>query len=527
MLNSIRKNAKSRVFQVPLVVIIFVFIFYFGYNTLSGNASTAAAKVNGVEISFQDYNETYRRMEDFYKETLGGQVSEDILNQLGLKKRAMDLLIDRVILAQQAEALGFEVSDDEINTAIKNQEVFFQNGAFNEDKYRQILSINGYSHAKYKEERRFELLLNKVQDYYRNTAVVTDADAENEFKERNTFVTANYVAFDPAVFAITAQFTEQQVEEFYKAEGEAFRTQEKRSAKYLEFKTEDFLKEVTITEEALASEYSARKSRFYDEEAARQKSLDEVRDELEGILKNEKAANLAERVAYNTLTDLEDSKTKWDDLDFKTTDVVGAAESSESFPDSPDFQKMLFAIGKDSQGAEVMDNDVVYIVAVNELIPSSIPELSEVKDAVEARFRIIEGNRLAREAAESFLAKATAEGWEKALDGTGYKVLTSESFNAKATSIPPLGYSADAPKKFFDAPEAGKVIDTPFEIGGNFNAFSIATVTNPDMGLFPEEMEAIKAELLPAKREEALETNMEQLRENADIELNRQFLNEQ
>jgi len=526
MLNTIRKNAKSRVFQVPLVVIIFVFIFYFGYSSLSGNNSTAAAKVNGVEISFQDYNETYRRMEDFYKETLGGQVSEDILNQLGLKKRAMDMLIDRILLAQQADELGFEVSDDEINTAIKSQEVFFQDGAFNQDRYRQILSINGYSHAKYKEERRFELLLNRVQDYYRNSAVVTDEDAEREFRDRNTFVTANYITFDPVVFAKTAQFTDEQIEAFYKAEGEAFRTQEKRSAKYLEFKTEDFLGEVTITEETLASEYSARKSRFYDEEEARQKSLDEVRDELEGILKSEKAATLAERVAYNTLTDLEDGKTTWSDQNFKTTDVVGAAESSDTFPDSPDLKKTLFSIDRESKGAEVLDDDVVYIVAVNELIPSVVPELAEVRDSVEARFRTIEGARLAKEAAESFLAKATSEGWGKALEGTGYKVLTSEKFNAKASSITPLGYSADAPKAFFSAPEVGKVIEAPFEIGGKFNAFSIASLTPPDMDLFLQEKDGIKAELLPAKREEALNSNMEQLRASADIELNKQFLSE-
>ena len=135
MLTSIRKNAKNRVFQILLVMIIFVFAFYFGFNTMRGTSSTAAAKVNGVEISIEDYNDSYRRLEDFYRQTLGNDVSQELLNQLGLKKRAIDMLIDRILLAKEADELGFEVSDDEINTAIKSQDVFFQNGVFNQDKY--------------------------------------------------------------------------------------------------------------------------------------------------------------------------------------------------------------------------------------------------------------------------------------------------------------------------------------------------------------------------------------------------------
>lgn len=71
MLDILRKNAQSVVIQVIVVVIAVVFVFW-GVGTNLGGNPNALAVVNGKEISYREFQQSYERAVESYKQQFGG-----------------------------------------------------------------------------------------------------------------------------------------------------------------------------------------------------------------------------------------------------------------------------------------------------------------------------------------------------------------------------------------------------------------------------------------------------------------------
>ncbi|TAL17333.1 hypothetical protein EPN96_05775 [bacterium] len=526
MLAAIRKNARNRVFQVILGLIIFVFAFYFGYGTFRDTKKTYAVTVNGAGITAEQYTDSYRRLESFYRKNFGDQIPQELFDQLGLKDRALDLLIDRVLLLKTAGEMGIKVTEEELNAAIKSQPAFAENGAFSQDRYMAILRANNYTHDQYKAERREELLLTKAQDAVKNSAAVSDAEVEEEFRNRNTQITADYVAFKPENFISSAFATDEKLAEFLKTEGELFRTQEKRSAKYVFLPSTKFMAEVSVPDKQLEQEYQARAALFYDENLKRQKPLAEVKDELAVIVRREKARELAFKAADNLLMDIEDKKTSWEKLSPSVTPLVAQGEPHPAVPQEKKFLEALFALSPSASGEVVEGNEGVYLVAIAVAQPSEIPPLARIREQVKAEWAKVEAKRLAKEAARRFAQSAKGGNWGSAVAAGRYTSLATQPFNKKSDSIQPLGASQEAKDALFANLSPGFVPQDGFEIGEAAYAFRISSISMPNMGNLESEREKIRQELLPAKREQVLADHMKQLREKAEIDYNVAFFPE-
>src|SRR4051794_40429732 len=104
MLAAMRRNSRNVVIYVLFGVIIGVFILNFGpggRGCSGGGASNAyASKIAGVTVSEQEFRFTYIGAG-------GGQFGP---RDQRVKEVVMDKLIERELFAQEAEKLGFSVS---------------------------------------------------------------------------------------------------------------------------------------------------------------------------------------------------------------------------------------------------------------------------------------------------------------------------------------------------------------------------------------------------------------------------------
>ncbi len=89
MLNIIRKNAQSFVIQAVVIIIAVVFIFW-GVNSQLKNPSNAMAVVNGQEIGYREFMQSYERAVEQYKEQFGGQMPDKFLESIRLKEQVLD-----------------------------------------------------------------------------------------------------------------------------------------------------------------------------------------------------------------------------------------------------------------------------------------------------------------------------------------------------------------------------------------------------------------------------------------------------
>jgi len=72
-----------------------------------------------------------------------------------LKKTALDTLIERALMRQYLEKLGFSVSDREIEQKISS--IRTSNGIANNDQFRQMLALQGMSFEQLRDQIRFQM----------------------------------------------------------------------------------------------------------------------------------------------------------------------------------------------------------------------------------------------------------------------------------------------------------------------------------------------------------------------------------
>ena len=78
MLDLMRKHARNWIMKVLLGIIIVVFVFYFGSIGRSRQADIVAT-VDGKTIAYVDLQKEHQNLSQFYRQRLGGMLTDEML----------------------------------------------------------------------------------------------------------------------------------------------------------------------------------------------------------------------------------------------------------------------------------------------------------------------------------------------------------------------------------------------------------------------------------------------------------------
>lgn len=116
MLEAIRQKKENLLYTLILVAIIFVMVFVYGSGKMSNTKGEGAvvAWVNGESISQREFQQVlqYRLMQ--YQQMLGAQYDEKLISAFRIPESTLEELIKYKLLAQEAAARGFLISDVEL-----------------------------------------------------------------------------------------------------------------------------------------------------------------------------------------------------------------------------------------------------------------------------------------------------------------------------------------------------------------------------------------------------------------------------
>ena len=268
MLDRIRRNVRHPYIQVLLGMVILVFILFFGWS-MSSQKPTYVAKVNGDSIDYRAYQQAYNGLMRIYQEAFGNTLSPEKMREMELGRRALDQLIDQTLLMQEARRRSLKATDEDLEAAIQAVPVFQDQGRFDKKRYLQVLENNRITPLEFEQSKRQELLLGKVEQSIRAEATVTDAEVKKEYEARNTKIDLEFVTFDPAALRGAVKPAEKDLQDYYEANKESFRTAEKRVARYVLFRPEPHLSKVAATPDDVQKEYNLRLDQFTVKETVR------------------------------------------------------------------------------------------------------------------------------------------------------------------------------------------------------------------------------------------------------------------
>jgi len=207
MLEQMRKSQRSLLISALFIILIAVFIINFGPQSRGGSCESTfqgndhyAAKVAGDNISTNDFRYGFLLIG-------GSQVPVQQAKAQRLKETVMDKLIERELLAQEAERLGYAVTEDEVEDLIGDSKIIGlgyprtvpqmqKEGKFNYDSFKNFVSFQlGVTPKSFIEEQKRELLASRVRDLLRGSVIVSPEEVKADFVRRGRQVNLEYVRF--------------------------------------------------------------------------------------------------------------------------------------------------------------------------------------------------------------------------------------------------------------------------------------------------------------------------------------------
>jgi peptidyl-prolyl cis-trans isomerase D len=270
--------------------------------------------------------------------------------------------------------------------------------------------------------------------------------------------------------------------------------------------------------------------RVDDKQEAHLKTLDEVKDQIEPILKQQKA----QQIAQNEADDLaQAAKTKGLDaaaaakgIPVVTSDFFARKDVIPGLGPSPQFMEAVFTAAEKSPAESVATSQGFAVFELTAIKPQATPTFEEVRDKVEEQFKTERSNVLLSQKAQELSDRAKAgHDLKKAAKELGAELKTSD-FVGPDGQVPDLGSMTGQASVAFNM-KPGE-ISGPIISGGNGVVLNVLEVQAPSDADYAAKKDQIRDQLLQNKEQELFQlfvTNLrDQMQKSGKIKINQDEL---
>lgn len=381
MLDILRNRAQSTLIQALVIIIALVFIFW-GVGTNLGNRKNIVAKVNGAEISLLEFQQLYDRTLDNYRQQFGGQIPDGLLESLDIKGQVLGQLIQAELFRQGGTEMGLSVSKQETQDEIKKMPVFQENGQFNMDRYKAVLSQNRMAPSSFESGLSSDLLTRRTADAVERFAVLTTSETKAWQQVQNEEIQLAYLPFTSEDFTDKVVIEDAALAAWFESHREEYRSEPAIKLDYLFFDFNDDLASITVDDNAIKAKYEADKAKYEQPEQrharhilfkltedADEKTRQEKQKKAETVLAEaKKGADFAELAKLHSEGPTKDNG---GDLGF--------------FPRGrmvPSFDQAVFSMKEGEVSGIVESPFGLHIIKLEKIRPGKTQNLEEVRDTI-------------------------------------------------------------------------------------------------------------------------------------------------
>jgi len=264
LLSLMRRHAKSWLIKFLIAIIALVFIFYFGYSFTS-KEGVKVAEVNGEVISGMEYQRTYRELLTNLKREYGTVWNDNLIKVFDLKNRALEELIDKKIISQEARRIGMDITEKEIQDRILSYPAFQFRGQFDENRYRSLLANNRMKPENFETIIAQDMLRQKLSQFLLTFLLASDREILEQYTYMNQQVKIGFVHFAPEDFKESIQIDPDPMKNYFEEHKEAYRIPEKIKLSYITIDPDDFREKIRLDDLEIVSYYEDNMEMFTEE----------------------------------------------------------------------------------------------------------------------------------------------------------------------------------------------------------------------------------------------------------------------
>lgn len=387
MLEFIR--AHKRLTQILLLLFIipsFAFVGLEGYSRF-GTDSNVVAKVAGYSITKEELEAAQRQQMDRFREMLGTQFDQKMLDTPEMRQNVLDKLIAQRALLAELSSKNLSVSDQAVQQAILSMPgLTTADGKFDNERYKSLLAAQGLAPTGYEASLRQDLALQQL-----NNAIQSSAFASKAVVARLSGIAAQQreiqqLDFKPADFISKVSVADEMLRSYYKDNSAQYAIPEQLKIEYVILNHAVVASQVSITDADIKAYYEQNAKRYTVDEQRRASHI------LIAVKKDSTPADVAaaKAKAEKILIQLRKNPAEFAKLAKENSQDPGSAERggdldffSHGMMVKP-FEDAAYKLKQDEISDIVQSDFGFHIIKVTAVKPASVKSLDEARAEITA-----------------------------------------------------------------------------------------------------------------------------------------------
>ena len=456
MLDGMRRHKGWLKWSLAVVVLAFIFLIPgigLGPTTDTALPVNVLAQVGEHEITVLEFRRIYQQQIQEYRLQAGGELSADLLRQLGVDRQLLQQMIDEYTAFSEAERLGIVATDAEVRQRIVSFPGMQEGGQFiGEERYRQLLQVQipPMSTTEFEENIRRSIVIERLQAAVTQWVSVSNEEVEDEHRRRNEKVRVNIVAFRGDDYRDDIEVTDADIEQFYEAESLVYQVPEKRKIRFLLIDDATLADAITPTEAEILEYYDFNIAQYMTEgEVRASQILLRIGDDDETAVEA-RAAELT--MAARDGADFAELVREHSE-DEATIEQGGDLGTFGRGRMLPEVEGASFALGVDEVSDPIKSALGYHVIKVTEKQEEFTQPLADVRDTIVSTLKQERAASRSSALAQAIAAEvSTPEDLDRAAASRGLEVQES-AFAAPGEPILGLGLAAEVSSRAFQLQE--------------------------------------------------------------------------
>ena len=337
-------------------------------DVFTGASTAAVATVGGTDIGQQEFQRTYRNFLRNQGQQMGTEITPEMAQKMGLGQVALQQMVSRTALNNEAKKLGLTVSDAVVAGNVRAMAPFRGTlGQFDRRVFVQAINTAGYTEDQFLEEIRQDMTREQLTAAVEGNFVVPPTYAQALFQYINEKRAAEYIVLSPQQAGDVPTPSDAYLAAYIKTHPDRYSTPEYRDADYAAITPADVMGGVTATDAQLQQAYDAQKSTYV---------IAEKRDvqQIEFKTQAEAADASAKIKAGMTFDELASRR------GLKPAQITLGTLAQDELPDA-ERAKAIFALPLNQVSEPIKTGFGGYALArVTKIAPGTSKTLADVKD---------------------------------------------------------------------------------------------------------------------------------------------------
>ena len=391
MLEVMRKHAQSWISKVILGGIILSFALWGVGDYFLGSRVQVVAEVDGNPMPDSAFAQAYERQLGSIRAMLGGNVSKEMIERLGLKQETIQTMINRQLMLDEAQRTGLTAPEATLLARVRANPVFQASGSFDQNRYRILTRNMGFrTPSDYEAEQRLNLMVDALQKGILNSASASEEQVRDRFEDEYENRVIAAIIVDPVSLEGKIKVSDAAARDYYEAHKENYRSPLRLKLAIAEI--QPGTGDIEIDESEIQAVYEEQRDRLSKPEQrharhilvrlavdagenTRNSAFEKIQKAADRIKAGEDFAKVAREMS--------------DDTSAKDGGDLGMFERGKMV--AP-FEEAAFSM-QDGEVSEVVETQFgLHLIQLLETTPEQVTPLAEVRDDIAQELRLEKTN---------------------------------------------------------------------------------------------------------------------------------------